>query len=81
MGRKISAIILGIITIVTAWSTIKMFIALAHTSQELQVSYAPLPIQLHNPNSTVLIFSSIIYSIVTISMALVTIKLSKPKKP
>ncbi|SUM58499.1 Uncharacterised protein [Staphylococcus microti] len=80
MGRKILAVILGIITLVTAWSTIHMFVALAHTDSYLKLGYAPLPIQLENPNSTVIIVSAIVYAVMTIVFALITLKLAKPKK-
>ncbi|MCS4485718.1 hypothetical protein [Staphylococcus americanisciuri] len=80
MGRKILAVLLGIVAFVTAWSMIKMFIALAHSGGELKVSYAPLPLQLANPNMTVLIISIIIYAAATIMLAFFTIKLIKPKQ-
>lgn len=77
--RKIFAIIIGIITVVSAWSTIKMVIALANMDKNLNVSYAPLPIHLSNPSSAVISVSAIIYGIITIVLALITIKLSKTK--
>lgn len=79
MMKKIFAIILGIVAIITAWSTVKMVLALAHTDQNLYLSYAPLPIHLSNPSTTVISVSAIIYAVVTIIFASITIKLSKSK--
>ncbi|MGV3042058.1 hypothetical protein ACEE08_03800 [Staphylococcus rostri] len=77
MGKKILAVILGIVTLITAWSTIKMFLAMAHTGNSLYVSYAPLPIQLMNPNFTVILISAVIYTLITIVLAIITVKLGK----
>lgn len=77
MGKKIFAIILAIIALITAWSTIKMVLALANTDKHIEISYAPLPIQLTNPNFAIIAVSAIIYAIITIVLALITIKLSK----
>ncbi|MCU5747011.1 hypothetical protein N9R04_10035 [Staphylococcus sp. SQ8-PEA] len=77
--KKVFAIILGIVTLITAWSTIKMILALAHTDQNIYMSLAPLPINLSNPNTTVILVSAIIYAVVTITLAGLTIKLSKSK--
>lgn len=79
MGRKILAVILGIITLITAWSTINMFVALTHMGNHLILSYAPLPIELTNPNSTVIIVSAVIYTIITIGFALITLRLFQSK--
>ncbi|HCV8640353.1 TPA: hypothetical protein ACONLI_002788 [Staphylococcus aureus] len=56
-----------------------MVLALAHTDQNLYLSYAPLPIHLSNPSTTVISVSAIIYAVVTIIFASITIKLSKSK--
>ncbi|UXR78243.1 MULTISPECIES: hypothetical protein [unclassified Staphylococcus] len=79
MGRKILGVILGIITLITAWSTINMFVALAHKGNHLVLSYAPLLIELTDPNSTLIIISAVIYTIITIGFALITLKLFKSK--
>lgn len=77
MMKKIFSLISGVFTLIAAWSTIKMFIALGNKGENLEVSYAPLPIVLKNPNETIIIISGIVYIILTIGLALVTIKLAK----
>ncbi|MBI5975071.1 hypothetical protein [Staphylococcus canis] len=79
MGKKIMAIVLGILTLITAWSTIKMITAIAHIEKGTEISYAPIPVQVQDPNLAVVLVSSLIYACITIVLALITIKLMKKK--
>lgn len=79
MGKKFLSIIMGIITLITAWSTIKMFLAMSYTGNHLKLSYAPIPIQLKDPNMIVIVISAVIFSIITVILGTFTIKLANTK--
>ena len=75
--RKVISIICGILTVITAWSTIKMILAIISVNKTIEVSYAPLPISLTNPSNNLIIVSLIVYIIITIILGIITLKLFK----
>lgn len=75
--RKVISIIYGILTVITAWSTIKMILAIISVNKTIEVSYAPLPISLTNPSNNLIIVSLIVYIIITIILGIITLKLFK----
>ncbi|MCI2803291.1 hypothetical protein [Staphylococcus pettenkoferi] len=75
--RKVISIICGILTVITAWSTIKMILAIISVNKTIEVSYAPLTISLTNPSNNLIIVSLIVYIIITIILGIITLKLFK----
>ncbi|MCY1569238.1 hypothetical protein [Staphylococcus pettenkoferi] len=78
--KRITLLILGLITLSSAWSTLKMIVALFITGRTITVSYAPLPFSLDNPNKLIIFVSIIIYIIITLILATITAHYAKSRR-
>lgn len=78
--KRITLLILGLITLSSAWSTLKMIAALFITKRAITVSYSPLPFSLDNPHKLIIFVSIITYIILTLILAAVTAHYAKSRR-